>query len=164
MTLLRRIWMMALAIVLCLGVATADQASKNMVMEFFNGRDPVAEYGKYFMLVSAWNPGVSFSLFADSGRAGTKFFTVLAVLVSFGLLIWLFLQPSALRLVAIGFISGGAIGNAIDRLRFGAVYDFLYFHIGNWGWPAFNLADSMIVVGVGLIILFDLFKPQKVTI
>jgi signal peptidase II len=60
--------------------------------------------------------------------------------------------------ISLGFIAGGAIGNAIDRIRFGAVADFLYFHWGDWFFPAFNLADSAITVGAGLLILESLFK------
>ncbi|MDI9408769.1 MAG: signal peptidase II [Candidatus Pacebacteria bacterium] len=164
MTLTNRIKLLLLALLLTVGVVLADQVSKAMVRDFFSGRDPVLEYGSYFMLVSAWNTGVSFSLFAESGRAGAIFFTVLALVVSIGLLVWLFLQPLLSRSIAVGLVAGGAIGNGLDRLRFGAVYDFLYFHIGSWGWPAFNLADSTIVIGVGIIILFDLFKGSNKSI
>ena len=164
MTKSRRLLLLLLAMLLMIGFAVADQASKAMVRDFFTGRDPVSEYGNYFMLVSAWNTGVSFSLFAESGRAGVIFFSLLAFGVSIGLMVWLGLKPLPIRSLAVGLIAGGAIGNGIDRVRFGAVYDFLYFHIGSWGWPAFNLADSSIFVGVALLILFDLFKTEKVTI
>ena len=151
----------ALALGLMLLAIVADQASKAWVREFFNGRDPVAPFGDYFILVSAWNPGVSFSLFASSGKVGVIFFGLLAVVVSVGLLVWLWLRPQRLRFAPVGMIAGGALSNAIDRVQFGAVYDFLYFHYGEWGWPAFNLADSLIVVGAGWLLLLDLMQSKK---
>jgi signal peptidase II len=69
------------------------------------------------------------------------------------LVLWLRRVPTRFLALAIGFIIGGAIGNVIDRLRFGAVIDFLYFHAGAWYWPAFNLADSAICLGVAAMLL-----------
>ena len=69
------------------------------------------------------------------------------------LLFWLSRVRGSLLAVALGLVIGGAIGNVIDRLRFDGVIDFLYFHVGSWGWPAFNLADSAICLGVAAILL-----------
>jgi signal peptidase II len=69
------------------------------------------------------------------------------------LAVWLFRVRSALLAIAIGLVIGGAIGNVVDRLRLGAVVDFLYFHAGAWYWPAFNLADSAICLGVAAMLL-----------
>ena len=78
----------------------------------------------------------------------------LAAAVVVVLVVWLIRLRSTFLAIAVGLIIGGAIGNVVDRLRFGAVVDFLYFHAGSWYWPAFNLADSAICLGVAAI-LFD---------
>jgi signal peptidase II len=62
---------------------------------------------------------------------------------------------------AIGAVIGGALGNVIDRLRIGFVVDFLYFHLGRFGWPAFNIADSLIVVGIGVLVFDGMFLSHK---
>jgi signal peptidase II len=75
------------------------------------------------------------------------------------LLVWLWRAQGRLIGAALGLIVGGAIGNIIDRYRFGAVFDFLDFHAFGWHWPAFNVADSAIVIGVGLLLL-DGFRTR----
>jgi signal peptidase II len=87
-----------------------------------------------------------------------------AVLVAGMLGIWLSRVKAPLPALGLGLVIGGALGNVVDRLRFGAVVDFLYFHYAGWGWPAFNLADSAITVGVALLLLDGLFgkvRPAK---
>jgi signal peptidase II len=80
----------------------------------------------------------------------------LAVAISIGLLVWLARNPSRHLAIAVGLIVGGAMGNVIDRLRLSAVVDFLDVHWGGWHWPAFNLADSAITLGVITILLVDI--------
>jgi len=77
------------------------------------------------------------------------------------LIYWLSRVESSLLAVAIGLVIGGAIGNVIDRLRFGAVVDFLDFHVGSWHWPAFNIADSAICVGVAVMLLDGLLLRRE---
>jgi signal peptidase II len=136
--------------------ATFDQASKAAVLGFFgeagcaNHRLPLT----WFLdLVLTCNSGVSFGLFNRTGL-NALIFSVLAAVVVVVLVFWLIRVRSSFLAVAIGLIIGGAIGNVVDRLRYGAVVDFLYFHAGSWYWPAFNLADSAICLGVAAI-LFD---------
>ena len=86
--------------------------------------------------------------------------SVLAIAISVALVFWLRKAETRLLAVALGIIIGGAVGNVIDRLRFGAVVDFLDFFIGKYHWPAFNVADSAIVVCVGLIVL-DSFIAKR---
>jgi signal peptidase II len=115
-------------------------------------------------LVLAWNRGVSFSMFSSDGAHAPYLLAGFAVLVAGILGIWLSRVKAPLPAVGLGLVIGGALGNVIDRLRFGAVVDFLYFHYAGWGWPAFNLADSAITVGVGLLLLDGLFgkvRPAK---
>ncbi len=74
---------------------------------------------------------------------------------------WLSRVGSEALALAIGLIIGGAVGNVIDRLRFGGVVDFLYFHIGAWYWPAFNFADSAICIGVAVMLLDGLLTRRQ---
>ena len=93
---------------------------------------------------------------------GPWLLSALALTVSIGLLIWLGRLTHRLPGYAVGFIVGGAVGNVIDRLRFGAVFDFIDFYVGDWHWPAFNLADSAIFVGVVLLLFDSLFhQPDR---
>src|SRR5262249_31761137 len=77
------------------------------------------------------------------------------------LIVWLSKIETRISAAALGFLIGGAIGNVIDRLRYGAVVDFLDFHLGQAHWPAFNVADSAVVTGVGLLLLQSLVFDKK---
>ena len=134
-------------------VVIADQFSKYYILHYFLGLNSYITFGDYFNVVRAWNTGVSFSMFNDYGNIGAYALSGIAIAVVLALLNWLRTEKSRLVQVALGMIMGGAIGNVIDRLRFGAVFDFLDFHIGDSHWPAFNVADSFICIGAGLVIL-----------
>jgi signal peptidase II len=97
---------------------------------------------------------MSFGLFNSGQGLSVPLFTIAAAVIVAILIFWLSRVNSDMLASAIGLIIGGAIGNVIDRLRFGGVVDFLYFHLGSWYWPAFNLADSAICIGV-LVMLFE---------
>ena len=86
-----------------------------------------------------------------------------AILVCIGLFLWLRRTDRPLTGWGIGLVMGGAIGNVIDRARWGAVFDFADFHVGQWHWPAFNIADAAIVVGVGLMLLDSLLAETRRT-
>jgi signal peptidase II len=103
-----------------------------------------------------------FNAGAGSGAAADALlFSLAAALIVAGLVYWLRRVTSALLAVAIGLIIGGAVGNVVDRIRLGAVVDFLDFHIGSWHWPAFNLADSAICVGVAAMLLDGLLLHRE---
>ena len=142
-----------------------DQASKGWVLRYF-GESGCASHlvpvTSFFDLVLTCNRGVSFGMFNQVGQAGLSslIFTALAAIVVVVLVVWLYRVRSAFLAVAIGLIIGGAIGNVIDRLRFGAVVDFLYFHAGAWYWPAFNFADSVICLGVAAMLLDGLLSRR----
>jgi len=93
-----------------------------------------------------WNPGISFGMLADGGDVMRYLLTALALAVA-GWLIWKVPQFQRLERLGAGLIAGGAIGNAIDRLRFGKVVDFIDVYVQTWHWPAFNIADAAITVG-----------------
>ncbi len=109
-----------------------------------------------FVLV--WNRGVSFGMGNTGSIWSTIGFAAIAVIVAAILLVWMARTPKLLLAVALGLIVGGAIGNLLDRLRFGAVVDFLYVHVAGFDWwPAFNVADSAITVGAILLAIDSLF-------
>jgi len=144
-----------LGILLLAAVVAADQLSKGWIVGYFSdpARHGVEPLAAVFNLVLVRNRGVSFGLFNGDSTASAAIFSILAAAVVVALLVWLWRTRSTLIAMAIGLIAGGAVGNVIDRLRFGAVTDFLDFHWGEWHFPAFNLADSAITVGVGLLII-----------
>ena len=136
-------------------VAALDQISKAMVLTFFAEPGCAAHrvVVSFFLdLVLTCNQGVSFGLLHHAGLS-SLLFSLAAVLIILILIVWLSRARTTLLAVSIGLIIGGAIGNVADRLRFGAVIDFLYFHAGAWYWPAFNLADSAICLGVAAMLL-----------
>lgn len=141
-------------------VFTADQASKYWLLEVFSiaAKAPLRLY-ENFALVLAWNRGVSFSMFAYAADWMPYILVAVAAAIS-ALLVRLGLKsPHRLERIGYAMVVGGALGNAVDRVRFGAVADFFYAHIGRWGWPAFNVADMAICAGVGLL-LFSVLKPS----
>lgn len=142
----------------------ADQASKQAILELFadpaSSRRHVEIITGLFDLVLWWNRGVSFGMLGHLQESAPLILTALASVVCLALLAWLWRSARLLPALAIGMVVGGAIGNVIDRLRFGAVVDFLYLYHGDWYWPAFNVADSAICVGVGLL-LFDSLTNEK---
>lgn len=111
----------------------------------------------FFNLVLAWNRGVSFSLFRSDASLAPYLLSAVAVAVVIALLVWLGRQHRFWPALGIGLVIGGALGNVIDRLRHGAVVDFLDFHAAGWHWPAFNLADSAITIGVAVLVVDGLF-------
>ena len=137
-------------------VIVFDQLSKYYVLHHFLGLNLYIQLGDYFNVVRAWNTGVSFSMFNNYGNVGVYVLSAVAIGVVVALVNWLRSEKCKIMQVAIGMIVGGALGNVIDRLRLGAVFDFLDFHIGDSHWPAFNVADSFICIGAGLIILSSL--------
>lgn len=100
-----------------------------------------------------WNHGVTFGLFGGLGRLGPILLTAVAILVVGLLVVWMGRTRSAPVAAALGAISGGAVGNVIDRLRFGAVVDFIHAHAFGWSWYVFNVADASIVCGVGVLMV-----------
>ncbi len=109
----------------------------------------------------AHNPGAAFSFLAGAGGWQRWFFTGLALVVSVFLLAWLFRLEREQRLVplALSLVLAGAVGNVIDRVRFGYVVDFIDVHARGWHWPAFNVADSAIVCGI-ILLLFDALRES----
>jgi signal peptidase II len=143
----------ALGITVALVAAAADQAAKLAVLHLLDiaSRQPIA-VTPFLDLVLVWNRGISYGLLQQEGPLGQ--WALLAVKVAAVALLWIWLARSTSRLTAaaLGLIIGGALGNAVDRLAYGAVADFILFHIStatwSFSWYVFNLADAAIVAGV----------------
>jgi signal peptidase II len=149
-------------------IVVADQLTKSRVQDFVLQQGSVA-VTSFFSIVLAFNRGAAFSFLNDGGAWSAHLFTVIGLAAS-GAIVWMLAHFGKERrfAAALGLILGGAIGNVIDRLRYGHVVDFLDFH---WSWlgalfpgghfPAFNLADSAICVGAGLLILDELLRARR---
>jgi signal peptidase II len=152
-------------LLLTVAVIAIDQYTKRLVTAKFELFDRVAVM-PYFDLVRLHNTGAAFSFLANASGWQNWFFTGVALLVSVLILWWFFRQPSDRIVVPLGLVLvlGGAIGNLIDRVQHGYVVDFFLFYYERWSFPAFNVADSAITVGV-ILLLFDGFfldgrRPQ----
>lgn len=136
-----------------------DQITKLWVLGAFHYGESVPVTG-FFNLVLVMNRGAAFSFLSDAGGWQKWFFVVLALAVS----VWLIAEirrhaTERLLPAAFSLVLGGALGNVIDRLRFDAVVDFLDFHLSGRHWPAFNIADSAITLGV-LLLLWQQFTHK----
>ncbi len=129
------------------GVAFLDALSKAILSKILPPKKVVIP--GFFNLVKIRNPGIAFGLFADWGEAGRFILAGLSLGVLI-LLIWQARRENARGQIALGMVAGGALANAWDRLWHGGVFDFLDFHLGKYHWPAFNLADTAITLGVVL--------------
>jgi signal peptidase II len=138
-----------------------DQASKLLVFRMLMELETEIVVLPVFSLVKRYNTGISFSILATDHATGPWIFALLATIIAFGLLIWLSQTADKLPAIGLALVVGGAIGNVIDRVREGAVMDFLLFHWRDLAWPAFNLADSFITVGVALLIYDGVFGGRK---
>ena len=136
----------------------ADQMTKFAILEVADDRAWSVTVTGFFNLVLVFNKGVSFGLFGGAGLPYQHLIlSGIAIVVGLVLLNWLRQDLGQRLSLAYALIAGGAIGNAIDRLRIGAVVDFLDLHYAGQHWPAFNVADSAIVIGVLLVIADALF-------
>lgn len=148
-----------LGLALAAAILAADQITKAGMMALLEDGRRTIEVTGFFKLVTVWNRGMSFGLFNDAQVSWAL--VLLALAISAVLLWWLWGVSRGLSALGLGLVLGGAIGNVVDRLRYGAVYDFLYFHLGEWYWPAFNLADSAISVGVALLLWDGLSEGRE---
>lgn len=148
-----------------LGIASIivllDQVSKIAISKLL-AVDGFIRVTSFFNLVLAYNKGAAFSFLASESGWQRYFFTGISVAASLFLIYLLKKHPTQkLFCWAVALILGGAVGNLIDRVMYGHVIDFLDFHIGTWHWPAFNVADSTICIGVLLFVLDELRRVGK---
>lgn len=132
-----------------------------MVMQRLSPYEAIEVIPGFFNLVFYMNQGAAFGILNEGGMARKLFLigTSLAALAIVAVLVWQ--SRSRLTTFALSLIAGGAVGNLIDRARFGFVVDFLDFYLSTRHWPAFNVADSAITVGVGLTIIIYFFSNEK---
>ena len=147
---------------LVLATVLVDQVSKELLLRYLLKTGATVQViDGLFRLVIVWNPGVSFGFLGGDKALPPWLLSIVAVAVCVGLFVWLRRIDRPLIGWGIGLVMGGAIGNVIDRARWGAVFDFADFHVGQWHWPAFNVADSAIVVGVGLMLIDSLLVEKR---
>jgi signal peptidase II len=145
---------MGLALVLATAVFVADQLTKMWALQRLDATQPVVVIPDFFHLVLVMNPGVAFGIFAGvppRWRWIVSLFSLTALALLGSLAVRILPRGSLLARVAIGLVFGGAAGNLLDRWRHGAVVDFIDVFWRTYHWPAFNVADSAITVGVCLL-------------
>ena len=146
-------------------ILVADQASKWWILDVARlpevGRIPLLEAGPFALdLTMVWNRGVTFGLLSGEGSWHHLALALLAAAIAAFLLRWMARAENRLTALALGAVVGGAIGNVIDRVRFGAVVDFVDAHAWGWHWYVFNIADAAIVCGVVALVADALFRPK----
>jgi lipoprotein signal peptidase len=152
----------ALGAVAALVVLVADQVSKWWVVDVLH----LPQLGQIVLLpmlnfTMVWNRGVTFGLLTSFGDSSYLLLAAVALAVVIALVVWLRRAESRLVAISLGAIVGGALANVIDRLRFGAVIDFIHAHIGDWSWYVFNLADAAIVCGVAALVIDSLLPRAR---
>ncbi|NWH07544.1 MAG: signal peptidase II [Alphaproteobacteria bacterium] len=159
--------MLRLGLLVALLTLVLDQASKAAVLyglDFIHCapcrgfidvciRCPPIELTPFFSLSMVWNEGISFGLFQAETLLDRIFLIGFATIVASALTFWMSRTQDRLVTIALGLVIGGAVGNVIDRVYYGAVTDFLDFHLFGYHWYTFNIADAAIVMGVGLLLL-----------
>ena len=157
-----RYWISYIALVVL--VVVGDQATKLWVLDNFHLYEVREIFPNFFNLVYVVNTGAAFSMLADvESPLRHYFFLIIGLGASAGLtyLAHTLRRDHPLYMVSMALIVGGALGNVIDRCLYGHVVDFLDFYWGNYHWPAFNLADSAICIGVGIYMLLTFLAPPE---
>lgn len=156
---------MKFGLLLAAVVLAADFGTKQWILALREAGALPIEVTPFFNLVFTWNRGITFGLFNQRGTEGVDIGRWLLIGVTtaivVGLLVWLARAKGRLLVLALGLVIGGAVGNLVDRVRYGAVADFLDFHLMGYHWYVFNIADAAIVCGVGLLLLDSLLAPPK---
>jgi len=158
--LIRRAALAGGAFIVALAV---DFATKWLILNIVMVSPRTIGVTSFFSLTLGFNTGVSFGMFRDLFHERPLLLAGIKLVVVAGLLVWAMRTTSRFETVSFGLIAGGATGNVVDRIRQGAVTDFLDFHIVGWHWPTFNMADAMIFVGVFLLVA-SVFFPKRSTL
>lgn len=144
-----------------LGLMGVDQVTKQMALAAVFQPPRVIEVLPFFNLVPVWNTGMSFGMLSGGGDLVKWGLTILALAVG-ALLPWIARSWDRLSRIGAVLMASGALGNAIDRMIYGAVIDFIDLFAGQYHWPAFNVADMGVTIGAGMMILAPFInKPQK---
>jgi len=147
-------------IVVTVAVLLLDQITKTLITSLLSLHQSVEVIGSLFNIIYIRNPGAAFGILGGWRGARTLLLTLVPI-AALAVIIYLYRKSTdRFAAVALSLIAGGAAGNLIDRLRFGEVIDFLDFSLAGYHWPAFNVADSAITVGVVLMVAHGLFKRE----
>jgi signal peptidase II len=147
------VWVVLLVLVL-------DQVSKALILTMVPVMDSIPVIPGFFNIVHVRNPGGAFGFMANQGPVVRSALFLLLSGVASAVIVWMYFRtPPSHRLLrtALSLIFGGAVGNIVDRIRFGEVVDFLDLYVGRYHWPAFNVADSAITIGMTILIYSVLF-------
>lgn len=142
-------------------VVLADQVTKWMIKASLSLYQQIVVIKHFFNITYILNPGGAFGFFANQSPEIRKFIFLFLSSVVALFILWFYRQCAREYLflsVGLALIFGGAVGNLIDRFRFGKVIDFLDFYVGSYHWPAFNIADSAISIGMGILIYHIVFN------
>ena len=151
-----------LGVGMAVAVAALDQFSKWWILDHVMQPPRVIPVTPFFNLVLGWNRGVSFGIFDGDSPYNAWILTLVALIIVAALAVWLVRSEGRWVPIALGMVIGGALGNVIDRLRFGAVADFLDVHVMGYHWPAFNAADTGITIGAIMLVIDTLFtRPDQ---
>jgi signal peptidase II len=150
-----------LGALVALATFVVDQATKLyfLFVDVLSVREPV-RLAPFLALIVVWNRGISYGLFQQHTELGRWALVALSLLAAAGLAVWIRRVQTPLLAATLGLIVGGALGNAVDRIAYGAVFDFIHFHVGSFSWYVFNIADAAIVVGV-VGLLYDSLVLEK---
>jgi len=156
---LKKIWF---RLILVSGsVVCADQITKSIIKTHITLYDNLIVIGNFFNITHVLNPGGAFGFFADQPLEVRKFIFLFMSSIVAVFVLWFYKRCAAdftFLSYGMALIFGGAIGNLIDRFRYGKVVDFLDFYVGSYHWPAFNMADSAISIGMGILMYHILFN------
>ncbi len=148
------------ALAVTLLIFAADQWSKFLVLDWFKDHSGKVVLTSFLNIVLAWNKGISYGLFQASNPYGIWALIAVALMISFILIWWIITAENYFSALCFALILGGALGNVMDRFQFGAVVDFIDFHIFGYHWYTFNIADCGIVIGAALLLIQQLFSKQ----
>lgn len=147
-------------LVMALGWFVLDQATKWWILEGVVSSHGTIHITPFFNLVLGWNRGISFGMLGGHDLP-PWILALFSGSIAAGLIIWLLRTRDRLVATGLALIIGGALGNALDRLRHGAVADFLDLHLADWHWPAFNMADVGVVCGAALLIADSFIRRDR---
>ena len=154
--------MRRIGLLLAVAVLILDQVTKVWALDTLSAPGTVIHVLPFWNFVLVWNYGISFGLFGG-GAVSPLILAAATGAISLGVAVWLARATSWYTAVAAGLILGGAIGNIIDRLMYGAVVDFIDWHVSGYHWPVFNIADAAITLGVVVLISESLFGSKQAT-
>jgi signal peptidase II len=142
-------------------IIALDQAMKFWIVHDVMSPPRFIEVTSFFNIVMVWNRGASFGLFTSQSPWTPVFLCSVAVVISIALAVWMYRAKSRWLASALGMVIGGALGNVIDRVIYGAVADFLDLHAYGYHWPAFNVADMAISTGVVMLLFDGLIEKRR---